>query len=89
LDAITYHTVGHPSLRSLGQALYAADFLEPGRKLRPKFRAALRDRMPGDLEGVMQEILGARIEHLVDRGKGIRPETISFWNELVGGTKKL
>lgn len=89
LDAIAYHTVGHPSLRALGQALYAADFLEPGRKLRPKFRASLRDRMPADMDGVMQEIVGARIAHLVDRGKGIRPETISFWNELVGGTKKL
>ncbi len=85
LHAIRYHTVGHPSLTTLGRALYAADFLEPGRRLRPNFRAKLRQRMPGDLNPVVQEILGARIEHLVDRESAMRPETVNFWNALVGG----
>lgn len=88
LDAIRYHTVGHPAMGRLGRALFAADFLEPGRKLRPRFRARLRERMPGDLDAVVQEILGARIQILVDRDTSIRPETVNFWNVLVDGSKK-
>jgi len=85
LDAVRYHTVGHPSLSNLGCALYVADFLEPGRSMRPKFRARLRDRMPQDLDGVLREIVGARVQHLVDRESAIRPETLNLWNTLVGG----
>ncbi len=33
LLAVAYHTLGHPALGTLGRALYAADFLEPGRDL--------------------------------------------------------
>ena len=88
LDAIRYHTVGHPAMGRLGRALFAADFLEPGRKLRPRFRARLRERMPADLDAVVREILGARIQVLVDRDTRIRPETVNFWNVLVDGSKK-
>lgn len=88
LDAIRYHTIGHPSMGRLGRALFAADFLEPGRKLRPRFRARLRERMPGELDAVVREILAARIQVLVDRDSGIRPETVNFWNVLVDGSKR-
>jgi 2-amino-4-hydroxy-6-hydroxymethyldihydropteridine diphosphokinase len=88
LDAIRYHTIGHPGMGRLGRALFAADFLEPGRKLRPRFRARLRERMPDDLDAVVREILGARIQVLVDADSGIRPETVNFWNVLVDGSKR-
>src|SRR5690606_32451701 len=55
LDAIAYHTVGHPSLDTLGRALYVADFLEPGRTLLPEWREELRGRMPMELEDVTRE----------------------------------
>ena len=82
LRAVAYHTLGHPSFGRLGQALYAADFLEPGRDLRNEWRAELLARLPGDLRAVVREILGARIVHLVERSGHIRPETIGFWNAL-------
>ena len=85
LIAVSYHTLGHPSLQIMGKALYAADFLEPGRDLLNEWRAGLRDRMPGDLEGVVREVLGARIAHLVERRSTLRPETAAFWNALVDG----
>lgn len=82
LQAVTYHTLGHAGLRRMGRALYVADFLEPGRDLLNEWRASLRTRMPGELDEVVREVLGARIVHLLDRRGRMRPETIAFWNAL-------
>lgn len=86
LRAVAFHTLGHPELRALGRALYAADFLEPGRDLLNEWRERLRARLPGELTTVVREIVGARIAHLVDRGSVLRPETVAFWNSLAGGS---
>ena len=85
LLAVGYHTLGHPRLGPLGRALYAADFLEPGRDLRNAWRAELRARMPGELDAVVREILRARVQHLLDENRPVRPETMAFWNTLVRG----
>lgn len=85
LLAVGYHTLGHPRLGALGRALYAADFLEPGRDLRNAWRGELRGRMPGELDAVVKEILRARIHHLMDEGRPVRPETVAFWNTMVTG----
>ena len=83
LRAVAYHTLGHPELGALGRALYAADFLEPGRDLLNSWRQGLRARMPGDLNAVVRDVLGARITYLVGRGSPLRPETVAFWTALV------
>lgn len=83
LRAVAWHTLGHRDLDALGRAVYAADFLEPGRDLRNAWRAGLRDRMPGELDDVMREILGARIAHQVERGGSVQPWTVELWNVLV------
>jgi 2-amino-4-hydroxy-6-hydroxymethyldihydropteridine diphosphokinase len=82
LLALAYHTLGHPGLGRLGQALYAADFLEPGRDLLNDWRGALRAKMPEELDAVVRELVAARIVHLVERGSPMRPETVAFWNRL-------
>lgn len=85
LLAVAYHTLGHADLGPEGRALYAADFLDPGRVgLRDDWRAGLRARMPGAVAEVVREILGARIRHLVEVGRPVRPETVGFWNSMVG-----
>ena len=85
LTAIAYHTVGSPELDRMGRALYAADFLEPGRKFRIRWRRELRKRMPEDLDAVVRALLGARIHHLVERERPVRLETMAFWNRMVTG----
>lgn len=85
LQAVAYHTLGHPELGATGRALYAADFLEPGRKLRNEWRARLRKRMPEDGDKVIKEIVRARIEYLLRKGRPVRPETMAFWNRMAGG----
>lgn len=82
LAAVRYHTVGHPALDTLGRALYLADFLEPGRDFEIEWRASLSARMPAELPEVLIEVLDARIRHLLDRRKPIRPETAAFWSAL-------
>ena len=83
LRAVAYHTVGHPAFGVLGRALYAADFLEPGRTFRPEWRADLRQRMPADLDDVVFTVARARIANLVERGMPMLSQTIGFWNALV------
>jgi 2-amino-4-hydroxy-6-hydroxymethyldihydropteridine diphosphokinase len=85
LHAIAYHTLGSPGFGTLGFALYAADFLEPGRKMREDWRAALRDRAPTDLENVVKEILSARIGYLLEKGRPLHPDTLEFWNRMSEG----
>ena len=82
LRAIAYHTLGDADFDALGRALYAADFLEPGRSFRPVWRAVLRARMPNALDHVVQAIVSARIGHLLQDGNPIHPRTIGFWNAL-------
>jgi 2-amino-4-hydroxy-6-hydroxymethyldihydropteridine diphosphokinase len=84
LRAVAYHSLGHPRLDELGMALYAADFLEPGRDLLNEWRGELRARMPGQDADVVREILAARIVHLVKSGGPVRRETVAFWNTLSG-----
>lgn len=83
LRTIAYHTVGSADFRRLGRALYAADFLEPGRPYLPDWRAELRGRMPGELDAVVLEIVRSRIRHRLDLGRSVLPRTLDFWNRLV------
>jgi HD superfamily phosphohydrolase YqeK len=83
LDAIRYHTIGHPGLGRLGRALYLADFLEPGRPFLTEWRAELRARMPGEMNAVLTEVLASRLRHLVEGFRPLRPETARFWSALV------
>lgn len=85
LHAIAFHTLGSAEFEDLGFALFAADFLEPGRKIREDWRAELRRRVPGELEAVVREILSARIEHLLERGRPLHPETLAMWSRLSEG----
>lgn len=85
LNAITYHTIGHPELDLTGRMLYLADFLEPGRTFDPVGRAAWRARMPLDVNGVLREVLAARIQHLISAHRPLRRETLAFWNQVTTG----
>ncbi len=84
LAAVALHTVGGAELGRLGRALYAADFLEPGRGFLEEWRESLRARMPADLDAVVLELVRARIGHLLERGMAVPWRTVAFWNALVG-----
>lgn len=85
LEAITYHTTGHPALGRLGRALFLADTLEPGRRFDPGWSAALRARLPESFDAVLIEVVANRIRYLLERQLPLRPETTAFWNSLLEG----
>lgn len=82
LRAVAFHTLGHPELGTLGRALFAADFLDPGRDLRNEWRAGLRSRMPRELDPVVLEIAECRVAHARRAHGGVRPESTAFLERL-------
>ena len=85
LTAIACHTLGSPDFDDIGKALYVADFLEPGRKLQPKWRTRLRNEMPEGLDAVAKAVVGKRIQFLIKNGRPVVSETLGLWNMLATG----
>ena len=85
LTAIAFHSLGSPDFDDIGKALYVADFLEPGRKIQPSWRARLRSEMPGGLDAVAKAVVGKRIQFLVKKGRPVPLETLGLWNVLAKG----
>jgi len=83
LLGITYHSTGHPEFGLLGEYLYMADFLDPGRRFLAPEREALRERLPGDREAVLLEVLRHRITSLLDHGALVLPASLLLWNRVV------
>jgi len=87
LQAVTWHTSGHPDLGRIGRALYLADSLEPGRRDRDGRRARLRERVldggEGAIDDALRDVLAERLEYLAASGKPIAPYTVRFYNRLV------
>ena len=75
--------MGDTRFGRLGRALYAADFLEPGRAFLPDWRAELRERMPDDFDAVVFDVAATRIRNLIERGSEVLPQTLAFWNMMV------
>lgn len=82
LAAIEFHTTGDATLGRLGRALYAADFLEPGRTFSDEWRGELRSRAPADLDEVVLEVARARVAHHRARRQAPHPASLAFLNEL-------
>ena len=82
LDAIRYHTVGSAKWDRTGQALYMADYLEPGRKFLAEDRGFLASQVPHNFDGVFRQVVRFRLEWSVREGNHIFPETVELWNSL-------
>ena len=82
LDAICLHTVGSPTWKRLGRALYMADYLEPGRKFSRADRAYLAAHVPLDFDGTFRQVLRARLEWSLREGMRLYPEAVALWNSV-------
>jgi HD superfamily phosphohydrolase YqeK len=80
LDAVRWHTIGSVTWDRTGQALYMADFLEPGRTFARAERAALAERVPRDFEGAFRDVVQMRVRWAVNAGKPLAPQTVALWN---------
>ncbi len=82
LDAISYHTVGCARWARTGQALYMADFLEPGRRFLLSERAFLADQVARDFAGTFRQVVRLRLEWALTQGGELFPETVALWHAV-------
>jgi len=82
LDAIRWHTLGNPAWARPGQALFMADFLEPGRKFMVAERAWLSQMVPDDFSGAFRQVVKLRLEWSLREGKTLHAETVAMWNSV-------
>lgn len=86
LAAIRHHTTGSAEWDDVGRMLYLADFLEPGRgsAASGSDRPQLAERVPTERDAVLREVARRRLEWVVRSGWPLSPQTVEFWNQLVG-----
>ena len=84
LDAVRFHTIGYAGWDQVGRMLYLADFLEPGRHFDLNGRRELAARVPAERDVVLREVARRRVEWVLRSGWPLAPETVAFWNALVG-----
>jgi HD superfamily phosphohydrolase YqeK len=82
LLAVAFHSIGHPALTDLGEYLYLADYLEPGRKHDRAQLSRLRERVPAERDAVLAEVAAARVQRLLDNRLPLLQPTTDFWNRL-------
>lgn len=84
LDAVRFHSLGFAGWDDAGRILYLADYLEPGRSYDRELRGSLAARVPKERDAVLLEVAARRIHRVIDGRWPLVPETVSFWNSLVG-----
>jgi HD superfamily phosphohydrolase YqeK len=84
LLAVGHHSVGHPAFGALGESLYLADFLDPGRAFHRGERTRLRERLPEERADVLLTVVAWRIGRLLEERRSLMAVTLEFWNDRVG-----
>ena len=82
LDAIKYHTTGHPEMNEIAKIIFIADFIEPGRKYKEciDVRKKLKGKM--ELDKILLLVLEKKLIYLINNNKIIHPYAINLWNKL-------
>ncbi len=63
LNAILYHTTGHPDMTLLEKIIFTADYIEPGRKQAPNLKM-IRQMAFVDLDEAVKKILEDTLDYL-------------------------
>ena len=82
IEAIRWHTIGHPEWSRTGRALYMADYLEPGRSFARADRAFLAGHVRDDFDGVFRQIVRQRLLWKISEGYELFPQTVALWNSV-------
>lgn len=79
LDAITYHTTGHPGMTLLEKIVYIADYIEPNRKEIPGLDQ-IRRIVFADIDKAVCLSAGSTVRYLRNGGKAVDPMTVNTYN---------
>ena len=85
LEAIRNHTTGNPSMGIISQVLYVADFAEPTRTHNAVH--SVRELAYTNLRCAVHHVARAKIEHLLDKGVMIHPNTLHTYNSTLARVK--
>ena len=85
LDAVQWHTTGHPDLGLTGKIVYLADKLDPVKKRKYPFQDELRELALTDLDGALLMFVSRQAVALLERGRLIHPRAMEFRNSLLLG----
>ena len=89
LNAITWHTTGHPDMSLLEKIVFTADYIEPGRDQAPDLER-LRQMAFTDLDMAVYLILKQTLDYLKTGSDAIDPktdETYQFYKGLIESRK--
>lgn len=87
LSAIRYHTTGKPDMNMMEKIIFAADYIEPGRKMIPGLEE-IRKEIFVDLDSAIVLILEGTMRHLKNREQPIDQmsvEAYEFYKKISGG----
>jgi predicted HD superfamily hydrolase involved in NAD metabolism len=82
LEAITNHTLGSPDMDNISCVVYLADALEPERGDTPELNC-LRQLSFRDLPTAVYETCVFSLQHLLESGRTIHPQTILTHNRFL------
>lgn len=81
LEAVTYHTTGHPQMNPIAKVLYVADMVEPGRDYSGV--EELRNQAFVDLKVSLLACLDHSIRYLLSEGAMIHPLSVETRSKLI------
>ena len=81
LQAIRYHTTGHPDMDDLAKVIFIADYIEPGRKT-PHI-SGLFEIASIDLDQCIVEIIDRTIRYLLEKHSIIHEDMMKLRNRIL------
>tara|TARA_B100001971_G_scaffold87935_1_gene81206 strand:- start:97 stop:711 length:615 start_codon:yes stop_codon:yes gene_type:complete len=83
IEAVRWHTTGHPDMDDVGKAVFLADKLDPQKVEALPYLTKVETLASCDMDSAILEYLDREIEHLVGRGLVIHPASVDLRNEIV------
>lgn len=85
LDAIRWHTTGHPAMTAIEEIIFTADYIEPGRTHDPEL-INIRKEAFEDLKKAIYHIYRNTMKHLTNSSKALDPmtaEAFKYYGNLI------
>ena len=81
LNAIESHTVGHGNMSMIEKIIYAADYLEPKRKIETANK--IREKIFIDFDEAFLEVVLESINFVLKKKQNLSDKTIELYNSLI------
>ena len=78
LQAVRYHTTGHPDMDTLAKIIFIADYIEPNRKIIPGLQE-IRETVFVDIDHAICLCAGNTVNYLCKNGKPVDPMSIETY----------